>query len=389
MPRRPWLAVTAPCLAVLLPTLVAAAPLLIAHRGAPAHRPEHTLVGYRLAIAQGADFIEPDLVVTRDGVLVARHDVLLARVDLRPDGTLRRVDGRPSVAEATTDVADHPEFAERLTARDVDGELVGGWFAEDFTLAELRTLRARERMPGVRPSNTAYRDEPIPTFAEIVALANQSGVGLYPELKHPTYLLGRGHDIVELFARAARDLKLQDPTHLFVQCFEVEPLLRLHELAPDLPRVQLLGATDGDHGSFSYPWDVRHHAAAGEDLAAIYGELAELAELSSSTTYADLVRPAPLRWMAKHYATGIGPWIGSLDLLGAGVPWMEAARAAGLKIHPYTVRPEARFRALRSDGRALGYGAELRLLVERGADGFFVEDIEAASRALAAPGRDP
>ncbi|MBX9701203.1 MAG: glycerophosphodiester phosphodiesterase, partial [Acetobacteraceae bacterium] len=148
-------------------------PLLIAHRGASAERPEHTLASYALAIEQGADFIEPDLVVTRDGVLVCRHEPLL---------------------DETTDVASRPEFAARRKTATLDGAIATGWFAEDFTLDELKRLRARERIPEIRPANTAYDGQyEIPTFAEVLALvAAHPRVGVYPETKHPTYFQTTG-----------------------------------------------------------------------------------------------------------------------------------------------------------------------------------------------------
>ena len=153
-----------------------ARPIVIAHRGASGGRPEHTMAAYKLAIAQGADYIEPDLVMTRDGVLVCRHE---------------------NEISGTTDVAAHPEFAARRVVKTVDGVAAAGWWVEDFTLAELRSLRCKERLPQFRPGNVAYDgQETIPTFAEALALANEAGVGIYPELKHPTFLRERGVDPV-------------------------------------------------------------------------------------------------------------------------------------------------------------------------------------------------
>src|SRR5919109_1744639 len=152
-------------------------PLVIGHRGASGYRPEHTLASYRLAIEMGADYIEPDLVSTKDHVLVARHE--------------------NNIAE-TTDVASHPEFADRQTTKTIDGAAVTGWFTEDFTLAELRTLRAKERLSELRPLNTAfdglYR---VPTFQEVVDLAKRAGVGIYPETKLPTYFDSIGLSLEE------------------------------------------------------------------------------------------------------------------------------------------------------------------------------------------------
>jgi len=367
---------------------MAGTPLLIAHRGAPADRPEHTLVGYRHAVAAGADFIEPDLVVTSDGVLIARHDVLLAQVVLDAGGAVERdSDGRPILAEATTNVPDHPEFADRLAVRELDGERVGGWFAEDFTLAEIRTLRARERLPDARPANLAFSDEGIPTFAEVIAVARDGGVGLYPELKHPTYLAERGHDVVALFLAEIRAEGFVDPARIFVQCFEIEPLLRLKALAPELPRIQLLGALAAGRGSFSTPWDVTAHARAGDDLVALYGEFAGGGRFGDGTPYGVLTTRVGLAYVAT-YATGVGPWIGSLGLLVGGAPWVAAAQHASLAIHPYTVRPEPQFRMARGDGSPVSYEEELRLLAGLGVDGFFVEDVARAKAALKASDPD-
>src|SRR3954454_13482610 len=142
-------------------------PIVIAHRGASGYLPEHTLAAYELGARQGADYIEPDLVATRDGELVCRHE---------------------NEISGTTDVAGHPEFAARRTTKTIDGVAVTGWFTEDFTLAELRTLRAKERIPDLRPENTAFDGlAQIPTFDEVIDLAQRYGVGVYPETKHPTY----------------------------------------------------------------------------------------------------------------------------------------------------------------------------------------------------------
>src|SRR3954463_4467304 len=152
-------------------------PIVIGHRGAPAYRPEHTLASYRLAIQMGADYIEPDLVSTKDHQLVVRHENDITQ---------------------TTDVALHPEFANRKTTKVIDGVSHTGWFTEDFTLAELRTLRANERLPDVRPANTAFNGLfPIPTFQEVIDLARRDHVGIYPETKHPTYFDSIGLSLEE------------------------------------------------------------------------------------------------------------------------------------------------------------------------------------------------
>ena len=163
-------------------------PVLIAHRGASALRPEHTLAAYQQAIDDGADIIEPDLVITQDGVLVARHENAIAIVNA--DGV---------VQEATTNVAERPEFASRKTTKTIDGKPLTGWFTEDFTLAELKTLRARERIPQLRPANTRYNDQfEVPTLQEVIDLAKAQSaktgrtIGIYPETKHPSYFQSIG-----------------------------------------------------------------------------------------------------------------------------------------------------------------------------------------------------
>ncbi|MBU3971349.1 MAG: glycerophosphodiester phosphodiesterase, partial [Alphaproteobacteria bacterium] len=193
---------------ILIGSPVLAHPLIIAHRGASGERPEHTRAAYERAIEQGADFIEPDLVVSRDGVLIVRHE--------------NEIGG-------TTDVAAHPEFADRRTTRTIDGESVAGWFTEDFTLAELKTLRARERLPELRPANTAFDGrEPILTFEEVLDIAAAADVGVVPELKHPTYFAALGLPMEDAFVAILerRGLTGADAP-ILIQCFEVGPLQRL------------------------------------------------------------------------------------------------------------------------------------------------------------------
>src|SRR5262245_5530161 len=197
-----------------------ARPLVIGHRGASGYRPEHTLGSYGLAIELGADYIEPDLVSTKDHVLVARHE--------------NEIGG-------TTDVAGHPEFAARRTTKTIDGVAVTGWFTEDFTLAELKTLRARERLPALRPANTVFDGQyEIPTFDEVIKLAKQAGVGIYPETKHPSYFDGIGLSLEEPLLATLRANDFAGPrAPVFIQSFEVSNLKQLSKQTK-LPLVQLL-----------------------------------------------------------------------------------------------------------------------------------------------------
>jgi glycerophosphoryl diester phosphodiesterase len=230
-----------------------AAPLVIAHRGASAYRPEHTLSAYRLAIGMGADYIEPDLVSTKDGVLVARHE---------------------NEISGTTDVAQRPEFASRFREnRLIDGREVDGWFTEDFTLAELKTLRARERLPELRPSNTAFDGRyEIPTLQEVIDLAKREGVGIYPETKHPTYFDSIGLSLEEPLVTALKANGLDKPgSPVFIQSFEVSNLQELSRKIR-VPLVQLTSAS-------GRPYDF---TAEGDPR-----------------TYADMTTPAGLREIAR------------------------------------------------------------------------------------------
>ncbi len=318
--------------------------LVIAHRGASGERPEHTLAAYERAIDQGADYIEPDLVVTKDLVLVSRHENELSD---------------------TTDVASREEFADRKRTKTIDGRRVSGWFAEDFTLAELRSLRATERLPGLRPTNARFDGlYAVPTFAEIVQLVRakeaETGrtIGLYPELKHPTFLLQEsGIDSVDLLVTALREADLDDADDaIFVQSFEVGPLRRLDQLI-DVKLVQLAvaGAGPADEPAYSY-----------EDMLAPAG-LAEIA------TYADAIG-VDLRLLA------------GAD--GTPTPLVADARAAGLKVHAWTVRKENAFLppSLRRGSAESGQGdvaALVGMLSDMGVDGVFSDDPALVVKAMA------
>jgi len=317
--------------------------LVIGHRGASGYRPEHTLAAYELAIAQCADFIEPDLVSTRDGVLVARHE---------------------NEISGTTDVASHPEFASRRTTKVIDGTPVTGWFTEDFTLAELRTLRARERLPAVRPQNTAYDGRfKIPTLQEVIDLARRSRtcdgrpVGIYPETKHPTYFDDLGLSMEEELVRVLHANGYRGRrAPVFIQSFEVGNLQDLNRMT-HLPLVQLVNCSD-------QPWDF---AVSGDPR-----------------TYADLVTPAGLRFVDR-YADGIGACKDVLiprDAAGnltTASPVIADAHRRGLLVHGWTFRREnqflpAQFRSS-SDPNAPGdMVGEVRAFLAAGMDGFFTDN---------------
>lgn len=370
-------------------------PFVIAHRGASGYRPEHTLAGYALAIEQGADAIEPDLVVTRDGVLIARHE--------------NEIGG-------TTDVAQHPEFADRRTRKRVDGEEIDGWFAEDFTLAEIRTLRARERLADLRTANTPYDGQfGIPTFAEVIALAARAPrpVAIYPETKHPTYFAHEGRYLDgtpihrSLSALLVDELVrsgFTDPARVYIQSFELANLIELRrQLLPaariDARLMQLYGDTDAvraDNESFALPYDLRWHAARGDDLDALYpGLRAVLPQLGRTVvSYGDLTTPAVLGWMRERYAYGIAPWKDNLlprhgivassspaadgaaplpRLNGTVSPLIAAAHAAGLKVHTYTFRADAPYLVADDRGNGLSMEQEMQRLLDGGLDGYFTD----------------
>lgn len=303
------------------PTIASAElrPLVIAHRGASGHRPEHTLEAYTLAIDMGADFIEPDLVSTKDGVLVARHE--------------NEIGG-------TTDVA--AKFPARRATKVIDGDTVAGWFTEDFTLDELRTLRARERLPF---RSHAYDGRfGVPTFEQVLALADSAGrrrgraVGVYPETKHPSYFRTIGLPLEDKVLAALRlhGLDRRDAP-VFIQSFEPASLRYLRPLT----RVRLV-------------------------------------QLVFDSTQ---VTPPALREIAT-YADAIGPNTRLVVPARRGAPassLVRDAHAAGLLVHVWTLRPEPQFLAERYDGDA---AAEVRELVALGVDGMFADFPDQLIQAL-------
>ncbi|MGC5396977.1 glycerophosphodiester phosphodiesterase [Streptomyces sp. DT20] len=328
-------------------------PTVIGHRGTSGYRPEHTLGSYQLALDMGAHVIEQDLVPTRDGHLVCRHE---------------------NDITATTDVSAHPEFASRKTTKTVDGIPLTGWFTEDFTLAELKTLRAKERIPGNRQKNTLYDGRwEIPTFEEVLRWADREGrrrgkpVWLYVETKHPTYFRGLGLGLEERLVKLLRRYdrhRAQSP--LILQSFEPSSIQRLAKLVAT-PRVVLLSGTG------TQPWDF---TATGDPR-----------------TTDDLVKPAGLKWMAS-FAQGIGP---TLDLiipkdasgrLAEPTTLVRDAHAQGLILHPYTMRNENTFLPadfLRgSDPNAYGdaFGA-FAAYFATGIDGIFSDNPDTALLAAA------
>lgn len=334
-------------LAALALAMAANGPIIIAHRGASGERPEHTLGSYERAIDQGADFIEPDLVSTKDGVLVARHENEISE---------------------TTDVAAHPEFADRKTTKTIDGQSLTGWFTEDFTLAELKTLRAKERLPQLRPANTAYDGQwDVPTLGEIIELVKrreqQTGrrIGLYPETKHPGYFRALGlpleERLVATLAKAGYD-GADDP--VFIQSFEVENLKRLNGMT-SLPLIQLMASASG-------PPD------------------------RPGMTYAAMSTPTGLAEIAL-YADGVGLEKAMViprtadGKLAAPTSTVKDAHAAGLKVHVWTFRREnyflpAGFKAGDSPVATGNVGAEIKAFLATGIDGLFSDNVAEAVAAV-------
>jgi glycerophosphoryl diester phosphodiesterase len=335
-------------------------PIVIGHRGASGYLPEHTLAAYYVAIQQGADFIEPDLVITKDGVLVARHE--------------NEIGG-------TTDVAQRPEFASRRTTKTIDGVAIAGWFTEDFTLAELKTLRAKERIPATRPANTRFDGMfEVPTFEEVLALVTSVNenrrkladgkerrsvklLGIYPETKHPTYFQQLGLALEEPLVKLLNRYGYNSPRDpVFIQSFETANLQKLAKMTK-LSLVQLLDAA---------------------------GKPYDFVVANDPRTYADLAKPAGLQQIAK-YAQGIGANKNLIiprvqNFLGNPTTLVRDAHELGLIVHGWTFRGENTFLPMEfrssSDPIALGdLAGEIKKFLEVGMDGFFTDHPDIGVRA--------
>ncbi|GAA3881007.1 glycerophosphodiester phosphodiesterase [Saccharothrix violaceirubra] len=325
-------------------------PLVIGHRGASGYRPEHTLASYELAARMGADFIEPDLVSTKDGRLVARHE--------------NEIGG-------TTDVAAHPEFAGRRTTKTIDGVAITGWFTEDFTLTELKSLRAKERIPQIRPRNTLYDGRfPVPTLEEVIDLARSLSrdlgrtVGVYPETKHPTYFQDIGLALEPKLVDVLNRKGLNRPgAAVYVQSFEVANLKWLRGKLR-VPLVQLIDASGA-------PYDF---VKAGD-----------------KRTYADLVTPAGLKEIAT-YAKGIGVAKDRIiprdanGFLKQPTTLVADAHARKLIVHAWTFRNENAFLPAdyRSSTDQAAYGRafdEYAKFFATGLDGVFADNPDTAVEA--------
>ncbi|MEJ3404377.1 glycerophosphodiester phosphodiesterase family protein [Rathayibacter sp. YIM 133350] len=329
-------------------------PLVIGHRGAPGYRPEHTAASYRLAIALGADAVEPDIVATRDGVLVVRHE---------------------NEISGTTDVARHPEFVRRRTTKVVDGRPLTGWFTEDFTWAELSTLGARERIPKTRPANATFDSRyPLLRLSDLFELLERSAdagtpVGMVAEIKHPSYFAGIGLPLDELFAAevAAAGWQARDE-RLTLECFELGVLHDLANRAVGARRVFLL-----------------------EKSGTPYDEV--LARGAGARPYADFLTKDGLRSLAES-VDGISvdkALLLSTDAAGepAGDALVGSAHANGLLVFTWTLRPENRFLAPAfRQGKPKGaYGdwlGEFELVLSTGVDGVFADHPDLAVEARSA-----
>ncbi|MDQ1813245.1 glycerophosphodiester phosphodiesterase [Massilia sp. CCM 9210] len=340
-------------------------PTVTAHRGASALRPEHTLASYRKAIEDGADMVEPDLVATKDGVLVARHE---------------------NEISGTTNVAALPQFASRKATKTIDGIPVSGWFTEDFTLAELKTLRAKERIPANRPANTAFDGQfEVPTLQEVIDLvkkesqARHKTIGIYPETKHPTYFKGIGlpleKRLVDLLV--ANGYRGKDAA-VFLQSFEVANLKELRKLT-DMRIVQLIDNPANPPAPNGAPRNAPYDfVAAGSKKT--YKDLTTPAGLKEIATYADAVSPYKEVIIARTAA----------NELGTPTSFVADAHAAGLKVHTWTLRPENPFlppsmrRGNAASPSERGDAvAEITAYLNAGIDGFFTDDPAVGRAAVA------
>ena len=322
--------------------------IIIGHRGASALRPEHTLASYQKAIEDGADFIEPDLVPTKDGYLIARHE---------------------NDITTTTNVSELPQFKDRKTTKIIDGESHTGWFTEDFTLSEIKQLKARERIPEIRAQNTQFNDQyEIPTLEEIIALAQKQYektgkiVGLYIETKHPTYFQNANLALEDrLLNTLSQHEYTRDIAPIYLQSFEVSNLKYMHDKLHQNPTLK--------HVQFIQLYGEKDEAPA------------DFIAKKINKTYADLATPAGLKQVAS-YAQGIGPSKNYIiDQTGTATHFVQDAHAQHLKIHPYSLRPENKFlikslRCSNVEKERCESGAlkEYQLFFEAGVDGVFTDD---------------
>lgn len=361
LPRRRFLRATA-ALAVLPALASARQPkaTVYAHRGASALRPEHTLGAYAKAIADGADFVEPDLVATKDGVLVARHE---------------------NAITDTTDVATRPEFASRKTRKTIDGEAHDGWFVSDFTFAELKTLRAVERLPKMR--GTAFDGQfQIVSFEEIVdfvaaeAAARGRTIGLIPELKHSTWFARAGLALEDRFVSTLKAHEYTRRAPVVVQSFEVANLKALRKAGLGKPANVTLAQLVIAGGAYNKTYNQARPADGG---SLTYGEMVTARGLRDIATYADIVAPN---------TRAVIP-LGKDERLAAPTTLVADAHHAGLQVVVWTFRPENAFLAVdfRSDAglaarHDAGSVAEIRRYLETGIDGLFSDDPALARQAI-------
>lgn len=332
--------------------------LIIAHRGASALRPEHTLAAYQKAIDDGADFIEPDLVSTKDGILVARHE---------------------NEISGTTNIATMPQFGQRYRNNMIDGVAISGWFTEDFTYAELNLLKARERIPDIRPDNVKYNDqENIPSLEQIIELAEKNYkktgkvIGLYIETKHPSYFQRIGLAMEDPLLKTLSKYKYtREIAPIYLQSFEVANLkymsdqLKLHKSLKHAKIIQLYA------GKTTQPAD---YVISGSKIT--YADMASKTGLSNVAKYADGVGPS------KSYIVEYKPNAITTD-------FVKNAHDAGLKVHPYTFRPENEF--LHSSLKCVGDNKkrceaglqkELEMFFKAGVDGVFIDDSAVGRKVL-------
>lgn len=332
--------------------------LIIGHRGASALRPEHTLAAYQKAIDDGADFIEPDLVATKDGYLVARHENEIGE---------------------TTNVSELPQFADRKTTKVIDGVSLTGWFTEDFHLNELNQLKARERIPQIRPNNVQYNDlYNIPTLEQIIELADQhyqkTGkiIGLYIETKHPTYFQQQNLALENsLLMSLAKHKYTREIAPVYLQSFEISNLKAMREQLVQLNSIKQIKIIQLYGGKSTQPAD-----AAMQKLPINYGDMATVAGLKEVAKYADGVGPSKTYILPNIQAATVTSFV-------------KDAHAVGLKVHPYTLRPENEFLpdyldcgvnpAERCETGAI---KEYELFFRAGVDGIFTDDPGLGRKAL-------